>query len=492
MWEVLRPDRDANPLSDRVRHANQIASLPVPRQAGEETPLPDGGTVVNVPHGLLAAVALGAAAVTLGAPEARAQSLAVEGDGALPGRRSTALGVFAGVVQFSDDVEIGNSYYDDQVPGLGMMIGVRGAAELARRGASRFDVEGEARFALARTGAGGTRDAGSASVLGWRAHALVALFTDEPVRPFLLAALGAETLLGGTEFMAVPDTDIILYGGAGAAVPIGPRSALRADLRLEMMAGRDGDGATAFEAALGWSLRFGGPGPRVGRIQIAARPAPVRDAVSSPPPAPPEPEPTAAPRDPDPDGDGVLEPADRCPDQAETMNRFADADGCADEVPPDLAARLGDLAGVRFASGTVRLDRRSRPILDQLAAVLLRHPDVRVGIAAHTDVGGKPERELELTQQQAEYLKWYLVDKGIEENRIEAVGRGSAAAGGTRIEIKLLAAPGEPPPASVPEARGEAPPPFFLPAVPQPVWLSPYARAELPLFGPRPVWLSPR
>ena len=107
-------------------------------------------------------------------------------------------------------------------------------------------------------------------------------------------------------------------------------------------------------------------------------------------------------------------------------------------------------------------------------------------------MGGKPERELALTQQQAEYLKWYLVDKGIEENRIEAVGRGSAAAGGTRIEIKLLAAPGEPPPASVPEARGEAPPPFFLPAVPQPVWLSPYARAELPLFGPRPVWLSPR
>jgi OmpA-OmpF porin, OOP family len=447
--------------------------------------------VVNVPHGLLAAVALGAAAVTLGAPHARAQ-LAVEGDGALPGRRSTRLGLFAGVVQFSDDVEIGNSYYDDQVPGLGMLIGVRGAAELARRGASRLDVEGEVRFALARTGAGGTRDAGSASVLGWRAHALVALFTDEPVRPFLLAGLGAETLVAGTEFMAVPDTDVVLYGGAGAELAIGPRSALRADLRLEMMAGRDGNGATAFEAALGWSHRFGGRGPRVGRIQIAARPAPPTEVVARPAPAPPEPEPPAVPRDPDPDRDGVLEPADRCPDQAETTNGFADADGCPDEVPPELAARLGDLAGVRFAPGTVRLDRRSRPVLDQLAAVLLRFPDVRVEIAAHTDVGGKPERELELTQQQAEYLKWYLVDKGIDEHRIDAVGRGSAAAGGTRIHVELVSAPGEPPPADGPEARGDAPPPFFLPSIPRPVWLSPYARAELPLFGPRPVWLSPR
>jgi hypothetical protein len=174
------------------------------------------------------------------------------------------------------------------------------------------------------------------------------------------------------------------------------------------------------------------------------------------------------------------------------MNRFADADGCPDEVPADLAARLGDLAGVRFARGTVRLDRRSRPILDQLAALLLRYPDVRVEIAAHTEVNGKPERELELTRQQAAYLKWYLVDKGIDEHRIEAIGRGSAAAGGTRIELKLLAAPVEAPPAAGPEARGDAPPPFFMPAVPRPVGLTPYARAELPLFGPRPVWLPPR
>lgn len=437
--------------------------------------------MVKVPHRFRVAVALGAAALSAGAPPARAQGLAVEEDGALPGRRATALGVFAGVVGFSDEVEIGNSYYDDQVPGLGMLIGLRGAAEIARRGTVHLDVEAEARLALARTDAGGPRDAGGAAVLGWRAHALVGFLADEAVRPLLVAGLGAETLVDGTEFMSVPDTDLVLYGGAGAEVPLGRRSALRADLRVESMAARDGGAAAAFEAALGWSLRFGGPGPRVGRIQIAAprpppRPAVVRAELRPPADPPPVVEPDA-------DGDGIAAAADRCPDQAETGNGFADADGCPDELPADLAATTGVLTGVRFARGSVRLDRRARPALDQVAAVLVRYPDVRVQLVAQVEAGRDPARDLALSEQQAAYLKWYLVDKGVEEARIDAVGRG--AAGAARVELRLVA------PAREPEATGDRPAAFFLPTIPRPVWLSPYARAELPLFGPRPVWLSP-
>ncbi len=188
----------------------------------------------------------------------------------------------------------------------------------------------------------------------------------------------------------------------------------------------------------------------------------------------------------------MVDADDHCPEQAEAVNGFADADGCPDQVPADLAARLGELVGVRFARGTVRLDRRSRPILDQVAAVLLRYPDVRVALAAHTDASGKPDRDLELSRQQAAYLKWYLVDKGIDESRIDIIGHGSAAAGGGRIELELVSgSSAAAPPGAVSEPRPEAPRPVFLPAIPRPFWLSPYARAELPLFGPRPVWLSP-
>jgi len=270
--------------------------------------------VVNVPRGFRVAVALGAAAIAGGGPAVHAQGLGLEGDGELPGRRATALGAFAGVVSFSDQVEIGNSYYDDQVPGLGMLIGLRGAAELARRGSTRLDVEAELRLALARTDSGGPREAGAASVLGWRAHALVELLADQPVRPFLLAGAGAESLIGGTEFMSVPDTDLVLYGGTGAEVPVGRQSALRTDLRALAMAGRDGGMAAAFEVAVGWTLRFGGPGPRVGRIQIASRPAAPRPGVvdADPPPASPDPPPPPVASEPDLDRDGILAGDDRC------------------------------------------------------------------------------------------------------------------------------------------------------------------------------------
>jgi outer membrane protein OmpA-like peptidoglycan-associated protein len=320
----------------------------------------------------------------------------------------------------------------------------------------------------------------------------------------------------------VPDTDLVGYLGAGARVPIGRRSALRADLRVEVMAGREGGSAAAVEAQVGYSFRFGGPGPRIGRIVIATRPPPRPVFAHVEPPSPV-----------DPDGDGVAGDADRCPEQAEdvdhtndqdgcpdldddadgrpdsddrcpkqgeTINGLADDDGCPDEVPPDLAAWTGELAAVRFEQGSIKLVRRSRAVLDRLAAVLQQYPDVKIEIAAHTDDTGKPDRERELSEQQAAYLKWYLVDKGVDEARIEVVGRGASEmkydhstragrAANWRIELKLIG--GDATPAAAPQARAAGPDPIWLPAVPRPVWLSADARAELPLFGPRPTWLQP-
>lgn len=459
---------------------------------------------MNVPHGFRAAIALGAAALAMAPLPGNAQPVAVEESGRLPGSRATSFGLFTGVVGFSRDVEIGNSYYDDQVPGIGMLIGARAAIALAGWEGARLDGEGEARIAFARTDAGGPREAGGATVLGWRGHARLTMFADQVVSPFLLVGLGAETLVGGTDFMTVPDTDLVAYGGAGAEVPLGRRGALRADLRLEVMAGRDGGSAAAFEAAVGYSLRFGGAGPQVGRIQIAApvTPPPPHFAHVEPP-APVAPPPVEPAPPPDPDGDGRPGSDDGCPDQPETANGFADGDGCPDEIPAELAAQVGDLAAVRFERGTVKLERRSRPALDELAAVLGRYPDVRVEIAAHTDDTGKPDREHELSEQQAAYLKWYLVDKGIDESRIDAVGHGASEmkydhatragrAANWRIELKLIGPPPQSTPAPAAAPHADRPPPVWLPVVPRPAWLSPYARAELPLFGPRPFWLRPR
>lgn len=81
---------------------------------------------------------------------------------------------------------------------------------------------------------------------------------------------------------------------------------------------------------VGMAEGFGTPdwrilaGLRFRRDVEAEVPAPViptRVAEKEPPP------------NPDRDGDGILNEADKCPDEAETVNQYKDSDGCPDEVP---------------------------------------------------------------------------------------------------------------------------------------------------------------
>jgi hypothetical protein len=459
-----------------------------------------------------AAVALAGAAVSIAPERARGQSASLESEDArLPGGRAGAFGLFTGVVGFSDEVEIGNSYYDDQVPRLGILFGGRAGLELASwsetPASPRVDLEGEARVAFASVD--GDRASGSATVLGWRGQIRVAMLADRPLHPFLLAGVGAETLIGGTDLMEVPDTDLVAHGGLGGQLALGRRSALRADLRFEVMAARETGAAAAAELQIGYLIRFGGPGPRIGRTMVAAAGPAPEPAFVPPAPVIEDPDgdgstggddacPTEAEDrdghrdedgcpDRDDDGDGLADAVDQCPREAETVNGFSDADGCADQVPADLMTWIGVIDRVRFRRRTIKLERGSREALDQLAAVLLRYPDVRLEIAAHTQaVAG----DRELSQRQADYLKWFLVDKGVAAERLVSVGHGAArptsgAAPSWRIEMKLLVAAPAPQGALAPDA----PHLVWLPAVPEPFWLSPDARADLPLAAPRPFWL---
>jgi outer membrane protein OmpA-like peptidoglycan-associated protein len=82
---------------------------------------------------------------------------------------------------------------------------------------------------------------------------------------------------------------------------------------------------------------------------------------------------------------------------------------------------------VFFDTGKVSIQPASYGLLDEVAATLKDNGDVqRVVIEGHTDDKGNPAVNEKLSKGRAEAVKSYLVDKGVEAERLDAKGFGSA------------------------------------------------------------------
>jgi OOP family OmpA-OmpF porin len=248
------------------------------------------------------------------APTAPAADTTDEGGGAPVARLE--LGGFLGGVYFGDDLELGNAWAGEQLPGSAFLLGARATLiafpEDPQPAGLRLELglEAETRLALSSTGSSdeGGRASYFAPVLGWRVHAIGRLRNSSGWTPHLVVGVGGETIFSGSPFIG-DDTDAELHWGPGVSHRLFGRWDARLDLRHALTAGRSSTTTSTFEAHLGlstgWDLGGGG----------GARVAPDADR----------------------DGDGILDRVDECPLQAETMNEFRDTDGC-----PDVADRDGD------------------------------------------------------------------------------------------------------------------------------------------------------
>lgn len=160
--------------------------------------------------------------------------------------------------------------------------------------------------------------------------------------------------------------------------------------------------------------------------------------------------PDGCPSNKDTDGDKILDTHDKCPNEPENVNGFEDSDGCPDVIPEKIKAFTGIIQGITFDQNNATIRPESKPTLENSVAVLKEYPALRVLISGHTDTTGLRERNIQLSQQRAESVKKYLVDQGIDANRIETKGFGPdepvdtnvSAAGrarNRRIEFKLIA-----------------------------------------------------
>lgn len=86
--------------------------------------------------------------------------------------------------------------------------------------------------------------------------------------------------------------------------------------------------------------------------------------------------------------------------------------------------RILELSYVSFRTGSAELEDISRYELDYVAEALNNRSGIRVELAGHTDNTGDASNNQVLSLERAEAVKKYLVDKGIEENRLVTRGYG--------------------------------------------------------------------
>jgi len=109
----------------------------------------------------------------------------------------------------------------------------------------------------------------------------------------------------------------------------------------------------------------------------------------------------------------------------ETAAIANDRNGPADDC--GVAVRtLSSSEPVRFARGEADLDGGGRAFLDRLSALANGCPHLSLRIAGYADADGEAWRNLSLSKRRARVAVTYLLNKGIDAGRLEAVGYGEA------------------------------------------------------------------
>jgi outer membrane protein OmpA-like peptidoglycan-associated protein len=82
------------------------------------------------------------------------------------------------------------------------------------------------------------------------------------------------------------------------------------------------------------------------------------------------------------------------------------------------------LEGINFATGSAEITPESSVILMKALKTLNNNPEIIVEISGHTDDVGSAASNKKLSQRRADAVRLWLINNGIEESRLKAVGYG--------------------------------------------------------------------
>lgn len=168
----------------------------------------------------------------------------------------------------------------------------------------------------------------------------------------------------------------------------------------------------------------------------APQPPPSEPSLSEPPesPSPPEPQQRVIPHDTAPPNKSIALPP----------------------LPPELPMakieekKISINQQIHFEFDSSEIKPDSEPILNAVAGLLIQHSEIlRIQIQGHTDDVGTDQYNFLLSQRRAEAVRNYLIKKGIQSERLEAVGFGrtkpllpgtteAARAGNRRTEFIIV------------------------------------------------------
>ncbi|MGB1012588.1 MAG: OmpA family protein [Nannocystaceae bacterium] len=386
-----------------------------------------------------------------------------------PERNMVELGVFGGILIVSDDHDF---YHPDTAPQKQLW---RFGADIGLRAAyfplSFLGVEAE--FSANPTRVRIASD-DPVFVYGLRGHAILQS-PGTRITPFILGGYGMMGIASNDQLLG-NDIDPVGHWGGGVKVFLNRYLALRLDARhlIGAHAARQGDSTGHVQVLAGLSFTLNrnkgtddrdGDGFRDAVDRCPLTPGvepdgcPARDLdgdglfdhVDKCPCAP-GPEPDGCPLDTDTDGDGFLDTVDKCPNEPgvapdgcpvldtdgdgfnddvdtcpklpETRNGFQDDDGCPDELPEEVEEFNGVIQGIFFDFGKATIKKESEVTLDKAAGVLRKFSTIKVEIAGHTDNVGDEAANQKLSEDRAAAVKQWLIDHGVEGDRVSTVGFG--------------------------------------------------------------------
>ncbi|RDY59700.1 OmpA family protein [Flagellimonas nanhaiensis] len=148
---------------------------------------------------------------------------------------------------------------------------------------------------------------------------------------------------------------------------------------------------------------------------------------------------------PDSDGDSVLDKDDQCPQVAGTVAN----NGCP-EVTEEVQKQLNDYARtILFDTGKSSIKAESTSVMVDIIQILNEYPNAKFTVEGHTDSVGRESTNQRLSEERANAVRDFLIDKGIGSDRLSAVGYGEAKpiatnntragrAQNRRVEINLI------------------------------------------------------
>ena len=263
-------------------------------------------------------------------------------------------------------------------------------------------------------------------VYQWELDFLWHLLPENSLTPYLEAGFGGLTYDpedSGTQTRAMGNL------GLGLKWSLNDMFALRADVRKMLAI----DSLVWDTKGHHWSYNLGVTMSFGGEVkQPPPPPAPMPAPAPKPAPAPVK----------DSDGDGVPDNKDKCPDtpkgcpvDAKGCPLDSDGDGvidCKDKCPNTPKGVTVDERGCWVISCTVLFDFDSANLKSEAQAELdkayeiIKADELKIEIQGHTDSIGTEEYNQGLSERRANAVKSYLVEKGIDEDRLTTMGFGES------------------------------------------------------------------